>query len=36
MARRQFTDLTRPQMKENNPKAKDLPYTFQENKTDYE
>lgn len=35
LARRVLTDLTKPQLKENNPKAKDLPYTFQADKNDY-
>ncbi len=36
LARRIFTDLTTPQKKENNPKAKDLPFTFQDSKNDYQ
>jgi myo-inositol-1-phosphate synthase len=36
LARRETTNLTRPQLKENKPVAKDLPYTFQAGKTDYE
>jgi myo-inositol-1-phosphate synthase len=36
LARRELTNLTRPQLKSNKPKAKDLPYTFQIGKTDYE
>lgn len=36
LARRVLTDMTQPQLKENRPKAKDLPHTFQDNKTDYE
>ena len=36
LARRELTKYTRPQLKENNPVAADLPYTFQDNKTDYE
>ena len=36
LARRTFTDLTTPQKKENNPKAKDLPFTFQDSKNDYQ
>lgn len=36
LARRILTDLTRPQLKENNPKAKDLPYTFQGAQNDYD
>ena len=36
LARREITNMTRPQLKENNPKAKDLPYTFQDSKNDYE
>jgi myo-inositol-1-phosphate synthase len=35
LARRNLTDLTRAQLSDNNPKAKDLPYTFQGSKTDY-
>lgn len=36
LARREYTKLTTPQIKANNPKAVDLPYTFQDSKTDYE
>jgi len=36
LARRIFTDLTKAQLIENDPKAKDLPYTFQKSETDYE
>jgi len=36
LARRVLTDLTKPQLKENNPVAKDLPFTFQNDKNDYE
>lgn len=36
LARRVLTDMTQPQLKENRPKAKDLPHTFQDDKTDYE
>ena len=36
LARRETTKLTRPQLKENKPVAKDLLYTFQAGKTDYE
>lgn len=36
LARRIFTDLTKAQSKFLNPKAKDLPYTFQAGHTDYE
>ena len=36
LARREFTKLTTPQLKANNPKASNLLYTFQDNKTDYE
>jgi len=36
LARRELTKLTRPQLKENNPSAETLPYTFQDSKTDYE
>eukprot|EP00055_Hartaetosiga_balthica_P003447 m.7829 g.7829 ORF g.7829 m.7829 type:complete len:432 (+) comp2928_c0_seq1:211-1506(+) len=36
LARRQLTDLTRAQLKENNPTASSLPYTFQDDKLDYE
>jgi myo-inositol-1-phosphate synthase len=36
LSRRETTNLTRPQLKENKPVAKDLAYTFQAGKTDYE
>ena len=36
LARRTVTNMTEPQLKENRPKASDLPHTFQDNKTDYE
>jgi myo-inositol-1-phosphate synthase len=36
LARRTLTRLTQAQLKENNPVAKDLPYTFQAGQTDYE
>ncbi len=36
LARRVLTDVTKAQLKSNNPKAKDLPYTFQATQTDYE
>jgi len=36
LARRTVTNMTEPQLKENRPKAKDLPHTFQDSKTDYE
>jgi myo-inositol-1-phosphate synthase len=36
LARRTLTDLTKVQLKENNPRAKDLAYTFQAGHTDYE
>jgi len=36
LANRQLTDMTRPQLAKNNPKAKDLPYTYQKGSTDYE
>jgi myo-inositol-1-phosphate synthase len=36
LARRTLTELTKPQLIENKPKAKDLPYTFQAGQTDYE
>ena len=36
LSRRVLTDLTSAQLKNKNPKAKDLPYTFQDSKTDYE
>jgi myo-inositol-1-phosphate synthase len=35
LARRELTALTRSQLKSSNPKAKDLPYTFQADKLDY-
>lgn len=36
LARRVLTALTEPQLQEKRPRAKDLPYTFQASKTDYE
>jgi myo-inositol-1-phosphate synthase len=36
LARREWTKLTTPQAKDKNPRAIDLPYTFQDSKTDYE
>jgi myo-inositol-1-phosphate synthase len=36
LARRVLTPLTEAQLQKNNPKAKNLPYTFQDSKTDYE
>lgn len=36
LARRTLTKLTEAQLKEKNPKATDLPYTFSDSKTDYE
>lgn len=36
LARRVITDITKPQLKENRPKAADLPHTFQDAKNDYE
>jgi len=36
LARRIVTDITKPQLKENRPKAADLPHTFQDAKNDYE
>lgn len=36
LARRILTPLTEAQLAKNNPLAKDLPYTFQDGKTDYE
>jgi myo-inositol-1-phosphate synthase len=36
LARRELTKFTRPQLKENHPKAADLQYTFQAGKTDYD
>ena len=36
LARRVVTPMTEPQLKENRPKAKDLPHTFQAGQTDYE
>jgi len=35
LAAKELTDLTEPQLKENNPKASELPYTFQAEKIDY-
>lgn len=36
LARRELTNLTRPQLKENNPKVEELTYTFQASTNDYE
>ena len=36
LARRELTSMTRPQLASAKPKAKDLPYTYQDGKTDYE
>jgi len=36
LARRELTKYTRPQLKENNPIAKDLEFTFQDAKNDYD
>lgn len=36
MSRREFTKMTTMQMSSKRPKAKDLPYTFQAGRTDYE
>lgn len=36
LSRRILTPMTTPQLKSNNPKAKDLPYTFQKSETDYD
>ena len=36
LARREFTNMTKAQIKDSRPKAKDLPHTFQSIKTDYE
>jgi myo-inositol-1-phosphate synthase len=36
LARRIVTDMTRPQLKENRPKAKDLLFTFQDSENDYQ
>jgi myo-inositol-1-phosphate synthase len=36
LARRVLTPLTEAQLKDKRPRAKDLPYTFQAGKTDYE
>lgn len=36
LARRVLTDITRPQLAKNKPIAKNLPYTYQDSKTDYE
>lgn len=36
LARRELTSLTRPQLKENNPKVEELTYTFQASTTDYQ
>jgi myo-inositol-1-phosphate synthase len=35
LARRVLTDITRPQLKENNPKVENLTYTFQSGENDY-
>ena len=35
LARRVITPMTEPQLKENRPKAKDLPHTFQSGENDY-
>jgi myo-inositol-1-phosphate synthase len=35
LARRELTSMTRPQLKENRPKARELSFTFQDGKTDY-
>jgi len=36
LARRVLTDLTRPQLRENNPQVDDMLYTFQASTSDYE
>jgi myo-inositol-1-phosphate synthase len=36
LARRVITPMTEPQLKDNNPEAVDLPYTFQKGTNDYE
>ena len=36
LAKRELTELTKVQLAKNNPKAKDLSYTFQKGVTDYE
>ena len=36
LARRELTSLTRPQLRENNPKVEDMTYTFQADVSDYE
>ena len=36
LARRVLTDITRPQLKENNPKVENLTYTFQSGENDYD
>jgi len=36
LARRTLTSMTEPQLAKNKPIAKNLPYTYQESKTDYE
>ena len=36
LSRRIVTDMTRPQLKENRPKAKDLLFTFQDSENDYQ
>jgi myo-inositol-1-phosphate synthase len=35
LARRILTDITRPQLKSNNPKVENLTYTFQSGENDY-
>ena len=35
LSRRVVTPMTEPQLKENRPKAKDLPHTFQLGESDY-
>ena len=35
LSRRIVTPMTKPQLVENNPEAKDLPYTFQKESNDY-
>ena len=35
LARRELTKLTEPQLIDKNPKAVNLPYTFQDDKNDY-
>jgi myo-inositol-1-phosphate synthase len=36
LSRREYTKLTNMQLKNDRPRARDLPYTFQDDKTDYE